>query len=117
MCSNWNYTFAGDITQKGYEKKKAKILAPYLNLQGKLDCRLTLLSVTFPLLSTTQKTGTQHFYWSLLLMFLSAYFVCLFVEHPSPSSCFFNFFYCSAIPPALSLLSPQKSVLPPLLTM
>ena len=31
---NWIYAcvffFAGDITQKGYEKKKAKILAPYL---------------------------------------------------------------------------------------
>lgn len=26
---------AGDITQKGYEKKRARILAPYLNVAGR----------------------------------------------------------------------------------
>jgi hypothetical protein len=37
--------FAGDITQKGYEKKKAKLLAPYLNGKAQIQPPSKLLTL------------------------------------------------------------------------
>lgn len=46
------FYFTGDITQKGYEKKRARLLQPYLSKN-----------------STTQGMFIQFIYWLVLIAF------------------------------------------------